>query len=176
MSDGPATDAALRPMAGADPGLWERFAPDDRPAHPAPFLAELVVGPEHLSRLVPHANNVEYLRWVDRIAELHAESLGYGRVALLAAGQCWFVARHEIDYRAECWAGERLVLATWVRSMRRTTSWRDTIVVRPADATIVARGATLWAFVDLASRRAVRVPPAMAAAFDPLAGEERLRS
>lgn len=145
-------------------------------AHPRPFVAELTVDASHLSRLVPHANNVEYLRWVDRIAELHADALGHTRAALLADGRCFFVARHELDYLAECWEGERLLLATWVRSMRRTTSWRETVILRPeaetGESTIIARGRTLWAFVDLATRRPARIPQAIAASFDPLADDE----
>jgi acyl-CoA thioester hydrolase len=141
--------------------------------HPRAFWCELVVAEEHLSRLVPHANNAEYVRWIDRAAELHAERLGYGRAELLAAQRAWFVARHEIDYRAECWLGEVLVVATWVRSMRRTTSVRETRIVRPADGRLVARASTLWAHVDLASRRPVRVEDAARVAFDPLeAGAE----
>lgn len=137
-------------------------------AHPRPFVAALTVDASHLSRLVPHANNVEYLRWIDRVAELHADALGDTREALLRADRCFFVARHEVDYLAECWEGERLLLATWVRSMRRTTSWRETLVVRPADGSLIARGATLWAFVDMRSRRPARVPAEMAAKYEPL--------
>lgn len=137
-------------------------------AHPRPFLAELVVGPEHLSRLVPHANNAEYVRWLDQVAELHSEDLGYGRARLLADGRAWFVARHEVDYLAECWERERLVVATWVRSIKKTTSWRDTLIVRPSDRAVIARAATLWAYVDLASRRPTRVEQAAIEAFDPL--------
>jgi acyl-CoA thioester hydrolase len=136
--------------------------------HPRPFWCELVVAEENLSRLVPHANNAEYVRWIDRAAELHAEALGYGREELLAANRAWFVARHEIDYRAECWLGELLLVATWVRSMRRTTSVRETRIFRPADGRLVARASTLWAHVDLATRRPVRVENAARRAFDPL--------
>ncbi|MBL9119828.1 MAG: acyl-CoA thioesterase [Phycisphaerae bacterium] len=145
-------------------------------AHPRPFVAELIVDATHLSRLVPHANNVEYLRWVDRIAELHADALGHTRAALLTKGHCFFVARHELDYLAECWEGERLLLATWVRSMKRTTSWRETVILRPepeaGESTVIARGRTLWAFVDLATRRPARIPQAIATSFDPLADDE----
>ncbi len=138
------------------------------PTHARPFLAEIVVAKEHLSRALPHANNIEYVRWLDQVAEMHADSLGHTRDRLIAEDRCFFVARHEVDYLAECWEGERLLIATWVRSMRKTTSWRDTIIVRPADTTVVCRASTLWAFVDLISRRPARIPAAMAASFDPL--------
>ncbi len=141
--------------------------------HPRPFVAELVVAKEHLSRAVPHANNAEYVRWLDRVAELHSDSLGFTRDALLGEDRCWFVVRHEVDYLAECWEGERLLLFTWVRSIRRTTSWRDTLIHRPSDRTVVAKASTLWAYIDLATRRPARVPSEMAAAFEPLEAPAR---
>jgi acyl-CoA thioesterase FadM len=52
--------------------------------------------------------------------------------------------------------------------MRRVKSWRDTLVVRPADATTVCRAATLWVLVDLASRRPTRIDAGMAQRFSPL--------
>ena len=80
----------------------------------------------------------------------------------------WFVARHEIDYLAEVWHNDKLVIATWVRDMQRVKSWRDYVVIRPADEVVVCRAATLWVFVDLARRRPQRIPDEMAQRFSPL--------
>lgn len=155
---------SLRPLA---PEAVAEGWPEALP-HPRPFCAELVVAPEHLSRGIPHANNAEYVRWIDRVAELHCDSLGFERARLLDQQRAWFVARHEIDYRGEAWLGETLLLATWVRSLGRTSSWRETRIVRPRDGRLIASAATRWAFVDLTSRRATRVPDEMRTMFDPL--------
>ena len=80
----------------------------------------------------------------------------------------WFVARHEIDYLSEVWLDDKLVVATWVRDMKRIKSWRDYAVVRESDMTVVCRAATLWVFVDLQSRRPKRIEPEMAMRFHPL--------
>ncbi len=161
--------AELLPLTGSEAdGARAFLARQAALPHPRAFLARLVVTAEDLSRLVPHANNVEYLRWIDRVAELHADALGHTRSRLLDDGRCFFVARHEVDYLAECWEREELLVATWVRSMRRTTSWRDTLILRPSDSATICRGSTLWAFVDMASRRPARIPESMIADFDPL--------
>ena len=136
--------------------------------HPRAFFCELHIGPGHLSRTVEHVSNVEYLRWLDRAAELHGNAVGYSRRMLMDEGIMWFVARHEIDYRAEVFPDERLVIATWVRDMDRVRSWRDTVVIRPADETVVCQAATLWVLVDLATRRPQRIPRLMIERFDPL--------
>lgn len=149
-------DASLRPQAAA--GV----------PHPRPFGIRLRPGDAGLSTTVAHVSNVEYVRWLDRAAELHADSLGHTRAAMAAAGHMWFVARHEVDYRAEAFPGDELEVFTWVSSMERTTCVRETIVWRGRDARAVCRARTRWALVDLGSRRPMRIPDAMASSFEPL--------
>lgn len=136
--------------------------------HRSPFLCDLRIGDGVLSDGIAHVSNIEYLRWVDMAAQLHADSLGYTRAHLVDSGVMWFVARHEIDYMAEVWPGDRLVLATWVRNMKRVKSWRDYVIYRPSDEMIVCRAATLWVLINLATRRPTRIPDEMIRRFDPL--------
>ena len=137
-------------------------------AHPRPFLCELVVEPRHIGNVIEHVSNLEYPRWIDRAAELHSDALGYTRARLLDDDMMWFVARHEIDYCAETWLGDRLTVATWVRDVRRVKSWRDTVILRPADGEIVCRASTLWVLVRLSTRRPLRIPPELIERLDPL--------
>jgi acyl-CoA thioester hydrolase len=141
--------------------------------HPRPFLCDVRVLPHQVSRAVAHVSNIEYVRWLDRAAELHSDAVGYTRAALLAEGLMWFVARHEIDYLAEVWPKDVLVLATWARDFGRVKSWRDYAIIRPADETVVCRAATLWVLVELDGRRPRRIPPDMIERFDPLGLGER---
>ena len=136
--------------------------------HPSPFLCDLRVTREHLGGVIEHVSNVEYVRWLDRAAELHADSLGYTRRFMLQKQLMWFVARHEIDYLAECWLDDELVIATWVRDFHKVRSWRDYLIVRPRDSQVICRAATLWVLVDLATRRPCRIEREMIARFNPL--------
>ena len=136
--------------------------------HPSPFLCDVRIDSTQVSRAIPHVSNIEYVRWLDRAAELHAEHLGFSRATMLDRGIMWFVARHEIDYAAEAWPGDDLIVATWVRTMERIKSWRDTLIVRRAGMTTVCRAATLWVLVDLETRRPTRIDADMARRFDPL--------
>jgi acyl-CoA thioester hydrolase len=161
MSEPPANPILVPREAGFD------LSPYDVP-HPQPFLLDLTVDGDQLSNVIDHVSNVEYVRWLDRAAELHTDAVGYTRRWLLEHGQMWFVARHEIDYLAEAHLGDRLVVATWVRDMKRIRSWRDYIIIRPGDETIVCRAATLWVLVGLETRRPARIPAEMARRFAPL--------
>lgn len=136
--------------------------------HPKPFVCGLRVMADYIGTVVEHVSNIECVRWLDRAAELHADSLGSTRRVNLEHGMMWFVARHEIDYFAEAWLHDELVIATWVRDVRKVKSWRDYVIARPADHTVVCRAATLWVLVDLQSRRPIRISQEMAARFQPL--------
>jgi len=135
--------------------------------HPEPFLLAVDVDAASLSETVAHLNNVEILRLVDRAAEAHLDALGWSRRAMAEAGRMWFVARHEIDYRAEAFGGDRLVVATWVRRHGRTTSVRATRIARSNDGVLVAEASTRWAHIDLATRRPIRIPSEVCAACPP---------
>ncbi len=149
-------------MSHPDPTLVPRAAPLDLAglgvAAAAPFLLDMRIARDQIADEVDHVTNVEYVRWLDRAAEMHADAVGFTRARMLEGGVMWFVARHEIDYVAEARLGDHLVIATWVREFRRVKTWRDYVIVRPADATIVCRASTLWVLVNLATRRPVRIP------------------
>ncbi|MCH8823367.1 MAG: acyl-CoA thioesterase [Planctomycetes bacterium] len=137
-------------------------------AHDKPFLCDLTVDDQAVSEMIPHVINTEYVRWLDKAAELHSDSLGYSRQGMLDDGFMWFVVRHEIDYLAEAWPGDDLVVITWVRDMQRVKSWREYVVVRPNDEAIICKAATLWVLVDLNSRKPKRISLEMAEQFSPL--------
>ena len=77
----------------------------------------------------------------------------------------WFVARHEIDYRGEAFAGDRILAATWIVDATRTTVRRATLVFRPADDRVICEATTRWALVNLETRRPLRIPQAIRDAF-----------
>lgn len=137
-------------------------------AHPQPFLCDLRVTAAHLSRTIDHVSNVEYVGWLDRAAELHADHLGFPRAKLLEDGVMWFVGRHEIDYVRETFLHDELVIATWVRNMGKVKSWRESVIMRPSDGAVVCRAATLWVLVNLATRKPIRMTPSMIGKFGAL--------
>jgi len=105
------------------------------------------------SALVPHANNIVILSWIDLAAERHGDAAGAARAELAATGRMWFVARHEIDYLAEAFVGDDLLLVTWIEKLGRTSLSRVTRVVRATDGVELTRATSRWAHVDLATRK-----------------------
>ncbi len=135
------------------------------PAHS--FKSVWTVAAEALSQLVPHANNVQIVGWIDRMAELHHDATGAPRAVMHAQGRMWFVARHEVDYLAEAFAGDRLGGATWVGSLGRTSLNRESVIWNLDTGRVICRAKSRWAHIDLATRRPSRAPHAERLALEP---------
>jgi acyl-CoA thioester hydrolase len=130
----------------------------------AVFEYELQVLPDDLDS-VGHVNNLVYLRWLLDAAVAHSTAVGWSPDAYRALGRGWVVRSHFIEYLAPAFAGDRLVVRTWVSEMKRVTSGRRYEVFRVGDSSPLIRAETQWAFVIFATHQIARVPPEMVAAF-----------
>lgn len=126
--------------------------PKDAPATGV-FALTHRVGVEETSALVPHANNIVILGWIDLVASRHGDACGASREELAASGRMWFVARHELDYLGESFVGDEVHLVTWIEKLGRTSLSRATRVVRARDRLELVRATSRWALVDLATRK-----------------------
>ena len=110
-----------------------------------------------------HVSNLVYLRWVLETAAAHSTAKGWDLAAYKQLGNVWVVRRHELDYLGQVTVGQSLVAETWVDSWKQASCIRKTELMR--DGQIVARAATTWAFMSLASGRPQRIPEPLLAAF-----------
>jgi len=114
-----------------------------------------------------HVNNVEYLRWMLDAAVRHAEMLGCTS-AIKALGATWVVRTHHITYLLPAFAGEKIVVLTWVSNLRRVLSLRKYIVVRRSDKAVLAEGQTDWVFVNARTGKLRSIPKDIIALFEVL--------
>lgn len=110
-----------------------------------------------------HVSNLVYLRWVQEVAMAHSRARGWDWARYRALGAAFMVRRHEIDYIAQVTLGETLRAETWVDSWRLASCIRKTELLR--DGKVVARAATTWAMIGLASGRPQKIPEEMFALF-----------
>jgi acyl-CoA thioester hydrolase len=132
------------------------------------FHKLIVVGAESIDAL-GHVNNREYLRWMEEVALEHSAARGWPMQRYLAAGMAWVAATHALEYLRPARAGERLDIYTWIVRWGERECVRRYAVLR--ERKLLARGETLWTFVDLASGRARPIPPEVLDAYVPL-GED----
>lgn len=110
-----------------------------------------------------HVSNLVYLKWVLDVAMAHSRSVGWDHARYRAHGAVFVVRRHELDYLGQVTLGQTLVAETWVEEWRAASCIRKTEIIR--DGTVVARGATTWAFMAFATGRPVRIPEDILALF-----------
>ncbi|MCG8420530.1 MAG: acyl-CoA thioesterase [Proteobacteria bacterium] len=135
------------------------------------FHLDLVACRDDIDEL-DHVSNLVYVRWVLRAAQAHSAAAGFEHTDYRALGSVFVVRRHEIDYLRPAFAGERIRLSTWIDSWKAASSLRMTRITRldptagTSDGEVeLARGQTLWAFINLASGRPTRIPENVRAAF-----------
>jgi acyl-CoA thioester hydrolase len=124
------------------------------PAAPAFSYSHEFVVPEAAIDALGHANNVEYVRWVQDVAGAHwlaacppAEREKY----------IWVVREHHIRYKQSAYAGEKLRATTWVGDTHGATSVRHTRLTRVVDDVLLCEAETTWVLLNPANGRPVRV-------------------
>jgi acyl-CoA thioester hydrolase len=80
-------------------------------------------------------------------------------------GRGWVVRSHKIEYLQAAVAGDRIVVRTWVATMKKVTSLRRYQIHRVGDDVLLARAETNWAFINFATGQPVRIPPEIADDF-----------
>ena len=126
---------------------------------PEPHILTMTV-PTSAIDVMGHANNVEYLRWLEQIAWDHTRALGLGweKYQQLNRGM---VARHtELEYLSPAFADDQLEIGTWiVENDQRISMIRRYQIRRPADGVTLLRGRTRWVCVAIDSGKPRRMPP-----------------
>ena len=138
---------------------------------PAVFRHDLIVGPASIDALA-HANNREFLRWMEEAAVRHSDARGWTTVRYLHSGASWVASSHRIDYLRPAFEGDALTVCTWIAALAPRACRRRYVVLRATDGKALALGETRWAFVDLGSGRAIDVPQIVAGAYEVVAADD----
>jgi len=113
-----------------------------------------------------HVNNVAYVRWMQDAAVAHSRAQGWNSARYTEIGCSWVARRHTIEYLQPAFAGEEIVVQTWVADMKKITSLRKYRITRPADCAILAVAETNWAFVNVKTTMPKRIPAEVIGSFE----------
>jgi acyl-CoA thioester hydrolase len=138
---------------------------------PAVYEHFHTVLPEEIDAL-GHANNLAYLKWAIDAALALSAVQGWPSSAYRQLGSGWVVRAHQIEYLRPTFAGEEIVVRTWVANFRKVTSLRRYRILRLSDARLLASASTDWAFVNYQSGKPTRVPLDVIAAFQLVEGDD----
>ena len=132
---------------------------------PAIFKYELTVSDDAIDGQ-GHVNNLEHVRWMQEAAVSHSAAQGWPSSRYNETGGGWVVRSHKIEYLQALFAGEQVVVYTWVSDFRKIRSLRKYKMVRVSDDGVVALAETDWAFIGLEHRVPRRIPPELMEAFE----------
>ena len=120
------------------------------------FCMEIIPTEDEIDEL-GHVSNVAYVRWIQDIAKAHSAAIGLDHATYERIGKVFVVRKHEVEYLAPAFLGERIVLFTHVAGWKGATSERRTRIVRQKNGQELARAVTLWAFVSKTNGRPRRI-------------------
>jgi len=102
-----------------------------------------------------HVNNVTYLEWCIDAAEAHWKR---NATKAMKMDYVWYVLRHEIDYKASAFEGEKVEVRTWVTKAEGVKSERCYRIFRITDDTLLLEAKTTWCLLDANSHRPMGIP------------------
>jgi acyl-CoA thioester hydrolase len=129
--------------------------------HPAIFTYTFSV-PESAIDEYGHVNNVVYVQWMQDAAMRHGESIAEYK---LAGNTGWFARQHRIEYLTPAYQGDELEVRTWLVAMSGVRAQRRYEFERKQDGKVIAKGETLWIFVNLTTGKPIAIPAEILAQF-----------
>jgi acyl-CoA thioester hydrolase len=112
-----------------------------------------------------HLNNANYVAYAEDAGIAVLSEAGWSMARMTAEGFGIVARAFRIEYLQPAVLDDELAVATWISDMRRATVYRHYTINRVSDGALVARARGRWVWIDLATGRPIRVPPAFAADF-----------
>ena len=106
-----------------------------------------------------HVNNLVYLGWMARAAWAHSKALGFDFKAYEARDCGFVVTRHEINYRAACFEGDTVQVATWIsQNDQRLKLRRRFQMMSESRNMVLGTGMSEFATMKISTGKACRMP------------------
>jgi acyl-CoA thioester hydrolase len=109
-----------------------------------------------------HVNNAAWVRWIQDMATWHWHALAD---PAHVEAYLWVVVRHEVDYLRPVGPGETVTGRTWLGEAPRGARFDRYSEFSGEDGKLRVRAKSIWAILDKATGRPLRVPEAVAAPF-----------
>jgi acyl-CoA thioester hydrolase len=144
--------------------------------YPHPFTLPRVPEPADIDGL-NHTNNAVYVRWCEQAGWAHSEALGLSLDDYRRLDRAMAIRRGEYDYLLPTFAGEALVLGTWLAAGDgKLAMERRFQLVRERDGATVLRGRWDLVCIELSSGRPRRMPQEFLDAYMPVVADAQTAS
>ena len=130
-----------------------------------PFVKDITVSPAMTDRL-GHANNVQYLQWMESISWDHLGALSLPWELQYSLQRAMVIRRTEIDYLLAAYEGDVLRLGTWlIETDGKLRSARQFQLIRLADQRTLMRATCQHVCINLRNGKPARMPAEFVQAF-----------
>ncbi len=121
--------------------------------NPEIYEKELVVTESHLDKQ-KHVNNVQYVQWVQDVAEEHWEKKATEEQIEKFV---WVVVKHVINYKKEAFLNDSILLQTYVGEVTHVTSLRHVIIKNKDTDKVLAEAQTTWCLLDASTKKPAKI-------------------
>lgn len=135
---------------------------------------QMITVPQTAIDLNGHVSNLEYLRWMQEIATSHSAEQGWPLERYIETQTSWVIKSHFIEYLRPVYAGQEILLLTWIARIDLYESSRRYLFWRADDKRVLAKAETVWVFVNAKSGRRARIPDDFRSAFALVTNEVEL--
>ena len=113
-----------------------------------------------------HINNSAYVQWLDKCVWAHCDAVNMPPSLCRNLNRGFAAVRHEIDYIAAAYPGDRVAVANWVTlNDGRLRAERRFQIIRIDDDQTLLRARSFYVCTDLTSGRPTRMPEAFITGF-----------
>tara|TARA_B100001175_G_C19496250_1_gene635499 strand:- start:1326 stop:1733 length:408 start_codon:yes stop_codon:yes gene_type:complete len=119
------------------------------------FEIEKKVKQKHLDEF-NHVNNVQYLYWVQEVAQAHWDKLNEKK-SIYHEGS-WIVRSHKIEYKNFTNLNDKIIISTYVKNAEGFLSERIVTIKLKKSKKILIKCITKWCFVELNTLKLKKIP------------------
>ena len=119
------------------------------------FEIEKRVKKKHLDEF-NHVNNVQYLYWVQEVAQAHWDKLTEKKSISLKGS--WIVRSHKIEYKNFTNLNDKIIISTYVKNAEGFLSERIVTIKLKKSKKILIKCITKWCFVELNTLKLKKIP------------------
>ncbi len=119
------------------------------------FEIEKKVKQKHLDEF-NHVNNVQYLYWVQEVAQAHWDKLNEKK-SIYHDGS-WIVRSHKIEYKNFTNLNDKIIISTYVKNAEGFLSERIVTIKLKKSKKILIKCITKWCFVELNTLKLKKIP------------------
>lgn len=126
------------------------------------YSKEITVTASDLDEL-QHVNNVQYVQWVQDIAEAHWTAKASKAIL---NNYFWVLLNHHIQYKSEAKLDDVIVITTFVVKSEGLTSTRRVEMHNKKSNKLIVSSETIWCLMKYATKKPTRIPEGISNLFN----------